>query len=125
MNSENNVLTNILVGIVVFSIILNILFVFKIADFRRNSEQIKQLPSEEKSLNQNVVNFIKLFVQDVLKADKKVDEETRAELDNAIKYIGDEGISNSWEIFSNSKTEIEAQINVKNLIEDLINKLEK
>ena len=123
MNSENNVLTNILVGIVVFSIILNILFVFKIADFRRNSEQIKQLPSEEKSLNQNVVNFIKLFVQDVLKADKKVDEETRAELDNAIKYIGDEGISNSWEIFSNSKTEIEAQINVKILIEYLINKL--
>ena len=74
-------------------------------------------------VNEKVLNFAKLFVQKVLKAEGEIDFETRLELENAVRGIGDSDILAQWQRFVESKTEQEAQAEVKNLLELLVNKI--
>ncbi len=70
-----------------------------------------------------VLNFIKFFIEKVLKAENEVDFETRLKLKNAVRNLSDEEILNQWNKFVESKTENEAQEEAKNLLEMLINKI--
>ncbi|MCK4520627.1 hypothetical protein KAT95_02040 [Candidatus Parcubacteria bacterium] len=69
------------------------------------------------------MNFIKFFIEKVLKAENEVDFETRLKLKNAVRNLSDEEILNQWNKFVESKTENEAQEEAKNLLEMLINKI--
>jgi hypothetical protein len=73
--------------------------------------------------NEKVLNFTKLFIDKVLKAEGEVDFETRLRLETAVREIGDEEILNQWKKFTESQTEFEAQAEVKNLLETLVNKI--
>jgi hypothetical protein len=74
--------------------------------------------------NEKIINFLKLFITKVLKAEGEVDFETRLKLENAVREIQDKEILDQWTKFTESKTEEEAQKNVKDLLEILINKLQ-
>ncbi|MBU2539599.1 hypothetical protein KJ786_00335 [Patescibacteria group bacterium] len=73
--------------------------------------------------NEKVLEFAKLFIEKVLKAETEVDFETRLKLENAVKNLGDEEILGRWNKFIESKTESDAQENVKNLLELLVDKI--
>lgn len=75
------------------------------------------------TVNGKIVRFTKLFVNKVLKAESEVDFETRLRLENAVRDLNDEEILTQWQKFTGSKTEAEAQIQVKNLLEMLVNKI--
>ncbi len=78
---------------------------------------------ETQEINEKVLEVSKLFIEKVLKAETEVDFETRLKLENAVRNLGDQEIMNQWQKFVNSKTEIQAQIEVKNLLEILVNKI--
>ena len=73
--------------------------------------------------DQKVLNFTKLFITKVLKADGEVGFEDRLQLENAVRSIDDKTIFDQWNKFVNAKTALDAQIEVKNLLEMLVNKI--
>jgi hypothetical protein len=70
-----------------------------------------------------IVDFGGEFVEKVLKANKEVDFDTRLKLENNIREIGDKDILAQWQKFTDSKTEADAQNEVKNLLELFFEKL--
>lgn len=74
--------------------------------------------------NARIVNFTKLFIKQVLKAETEVSFETRLKLENAVRDLGDAEILAQWQKFTDSKTETDAQQEVKNLLELLVDKME-
>jgi len=88
-------------------------------------KQFKQIQAslETQKFNDKILDFSKLFIQKVLKAQNEVDFETRLKLENTVRDLGDDEILNQWEKFTGSKTETEAQDNVKLLLELLVNKI--
>lgn len=85
--------------------------------------QETQAGLETQKLNEKVLEFTKLFIEKVLKAETEVDFETRLKLENAVRNLDDEEILVQWQKFVESRTEAEAQNEVKNLLEMLINKI--
>lgn len=76
-----------------------------------------------KSVDEKTLEFTKLFISGVLKADQEVDFETRLKLENMVRNLGDKEILAQWQKFVESKTELEAQGNVKDLLEVVVNKI--
>ncbi|MEK7193376.1 MAG: hypothetical protein AAB652_01145 [Patescibacteria group bacterium] len=79
---------------------------------------------EAQKTNENVIIFLRAFIEKVLKAEKEVDFETRLNLENQVRALKDPTILAQWERFTGSKTEAEAQSNVKELLELLASKIE-
>jgi len=112
--------------LIVISIILlagNVFFGVKYFTVQKEIGQT-QTVLETQKINEKILEFTKLFIEKVLKAETEVDFETRLKLENAVRNLGDEEILVQWQKFVESRTEIEAQNEVKNLLEMLINKIE-
>lgn len=73
--------------------------------------------------DKKVLAFAELFIDKVLKAEKEVSFDERLKLENAVRDLNDKEILTQWEKFTNSKTEAEAQEEVKNLLELLVKKI--
>ncbi len=89
----------------------------------------KELQTAESSLevqatNGKVLEFAKMFIADVLKADKEVDFETRLKLETTVRNLNDTEILAQWQKFVEANTEVQAQAGVKTLLEVLINKIQ-
>lgn len=73
--------------------------------------------------NDMTLNFMKMFVKKVIKSDTAVDFETRLKLENSVRELGDPQILEQWQKFVNSATEVDAQKNVKELLNVLVDKI--
>lgn len=82
-----------------------------------------QATLQTQTTNEKVLEFTKLFIGEVLKADSEVSFDTRLKLETAVRNLGDEEILAQWQKFVDSKTETGAQDEVKNLLELLVNKV--
>jgi len=82
-----------------------------------------QTALQTQTTNEKVLEFSKLFIKEVLKAETEVNFDTRLKLETAVRNLGDEEILNQWQKFVDSKTEAGAQTEVKNLLELLLNKI--
>jgi len=117
------------VRIVILSIVVLILlagnfyFAFKYFAVQKELGQTQTL-LETQQTNEKVLEFTKLFIEKVLKAETEVDFETRLKLENAVRNLEDEELLNQWQKFTDSKTEEEAQREVKNLLEMLVSKVQ-
>jgi hypothetical protein len=112
--------------ILIFILILLLIFsnFFWYISFSNLKFQLQaQKASRSPQFNEKVLNFLSLFIENVLKAEKEVDFETRLKLENDVREIGDKEILDQWNKFVNSQTETEAQQNVKDLLELLVNKI--
>jgi hypothetical protein len=78
---------------------------------------------ETQKTNDKVLEFTKLFVDEVLKAKTEVDFETRLKLENAVRNLEDEKILTQWQKFIDSRTEAGVQEEVKDLLEILLSKI--
>lgn len=108
-----------LIGVLIFG---NLFFGFRSASL---SQKLTLIENENKIAEQNdkVVSFLELFIQNVLKAEGEVNFDTRLSLENAIRNIGDKEILQQWNDFIESKTESDAQNEVKLLLELLVSKI--
>lgn len=75
--------------------------------------------------NDKVLDFTRMFVKQVLKSDTEVNFDTRLKLENAVRDIKDEKILAQWQAFVNSPDEAQAQRNVKELLDVLVDKVNK
>ena len=82
------------------------------------TEQLKHQRNNEK-----IINFSKLFIEKVLKAEEEVSFEDRLKLENTVRDLKDNEVLTQWEKFVASKTEAEAQQGVKDLLELLVKKI--
>lgn len=108
-------------------IIISILFAGNVIlglNFLLAKKQIKELQKsvEKQQLNTRIINFSRLFVEKVLKAKEDISFDERLKLENAVREIEDKELLSSWEKFTSSKTEEEAQENVKDLLDLLTQK---
>ena len=101
----------------------NVFFAAKYFASQKEFNQIKTI-AEAKNTNEGVLNFTKLFIEEVLKSDSEVDFETRLKLENAVRDLDDDEILSQWQKFVDSSNEKIAQTEVKNLLEMLVNKIE-
>lgn len=99
-----------------------IFFGFKYFSVVKELHQTQTTLQTQKT-NEKVLEFTKLFIEKVLKAQTEIDFETRLKLENAVRNLNDEEILAQWQKFTESKTEAEAQEEVKNLLEMLVNKI--
>ncbi|MBU2109851.1 hypothetical protein KKB71_02800 [Patescibacteria group bacterium] len=102
----------------------SVFFGVKYFAVQKELQQTKTVLETQKT-NEKVLEFTKLFIDKVLKAETEVDFETRLKLENAVRNLNDEEILSQWQKFTESKTEAEAQKQVKNLLEVLVNKINK
>jgi len=110
--------------IIIFALIAsNAFFIVKYFAAQKEFNQVKTI-ADAKNTNKKVLNFTKLFVEQVLKADGEVDFEMRLKLENAVRDLGDDEILVQWQKFTESQTEEEAQAEVKNLLEMLVGRIE-
>ena len=73
--------------------------------------------------NEKIINFSNLFISKVLKANKDISFEDRLKLENAVRDMQDPEVLAQWKKFTDSKTEQDAQTEVKNLLGLLISKI--
>lgn len=73
--------------------------------------------------NEQILTFTKMFISRVLKASGEVSFEDRLQLENIVRDINNKEIFDQWQKFVNAKTALEAQIEVKNLLELLANSI--
>ena len=100
----------ILLIVVLILLASNAFFAVKYFSTQKELNQAKII-ADAKSVNEKVLNFTKLFITEVLKAEGEVDFETRLKLENAVRDLGDDEILENWTKFVDSKTESEAQKN--------------
>jgi hypothetical protein len=122
----------LIIILIIALIVINIFLIYRYLLLAQEIEKMKitsGLPEKStitfpSTKNERIINFLKLFIAKVLKAEKEVDFETRLKLENAVREIQDKEILDQWIKFTESQTETEAQKNVKDLLEILVNKLQ-
>jgi len=117
MKNPNRILILILV-----LLLGNVFLGVKYFSVAKELRQTKTL-SEAQKVNNKVLEFSKLFIEKVLKTKTEIDFEMRLKLENAVRDLGDNEILVQWSKFIESTTEANAQEEVKNLLELLINKI--
>lgn len=120
MNQNKN--KNILIIVLVLLIAGNIFFFSKFLGVKKEFRKVQTELSFQQT-NTKILDFEKLFIKEVLKSQNEVDFETRLKLETAVRDLNDKEILAQWQKFTDSKTESDAQREVKNLLEILANKI--
>ena len=112
----------IFVVIILFLLAGNVYFAVQYSAVKKELAETR-IELQTKEFNEKILNFTSLFITKVLKAEGEVDFETRLNLENAVRNLGNEEILSRWQKFIGSETEVEAQTEVKNLLEMLVSKI--
>lgn len=113
----------------IFIVVIGLLIVGNIyfaLNYSSLSKELSAVKKENESFHKNdkVISFSRLFIDNVLKSGKEVDFDTRLKLENAVREIKDDEILAEWGKFTKSQTEADAQIEVKNLLDLLMKKIQ-
>lgn len=100
----------------------NIYFAVKYFSSQKELNQTKSALETAQS-NRKYLDFNKLFINKILKADSAVDIESRLELENAMRNLNDAEVLAQWKKFIDSSSEKDAQTAVKNLLGMLAEKI--
>lgn len=122
---DNNIVSKkkyILLGLVAVLLIGNIFFIFKSSSLSKKLS-VRETQTEVSARNEKIIQFFGLFVDKVLKSDQEIDFDTRLSLENSVRATGDSDLFKQWQNFTNSKTEEGAQVEVKNLLGLIAEKL--
>jgi len=117
MINKKIILTVVILVLVIVDIFFGVSYFFSLKSLRIAE---KQLSTQQN--NVKIVKFTQLFISKVLKAEKEVSFEDRLKLENTVRELNDNEVLVQWERFTASKTEAEAQFEVKNLLELLVKK---
>jgi hypothetical protein len=122
---ENNIVNKkkyVLFVAVVLLVLGNVFFIIR-SNILSNKLATIENQGQISNKNGKVIDFMSLFVNKVLKSNTEIDFDTRLSLENSVRATGDEELVGQWQKFTNSKTEAEAQVEVKNLLGIIAEKL--
>lgn len=112
----------IILLLILLLLIGNLFFALKYFIVQGELKQTQQLIKGQQ-VNEKILNFTNLFITKVLKANNEVSFEDRLKLENGVRALEDQTILNQWNKFVESKTPEDAQREVKDLLEMLVNKI--
>ncbi len=78
---------------------------------------------EAQAMNTKTLDFTRMFVEDVLMANKEIDFDTRLSLEASVRGLNDQQIFDQWQKFTKATTKEEASAEVKILLDLLIKKI--
>lgn len=108
--------------VILLLIVTNIIWGVKYFSLRKNY-RVAQMVLEGRGISERNLEFTKLFIDDVIRAQGEIDFETRLKLESAVRNLEDAEVLAQWSKFVESKTGDEAQREIKNLLGMLINKI--
>ncbi len=114
---------DITAGIVIVLLAMATTFFYLDAQGVRRELATNQQAVVSQQVNNQVLDFAKLFVDKVLRAKGEIDFETRLALESSVRAIKDDQLLSAWQSFTDSKTEGEAQERVKELLSLIISKI--
>ena len=88
-----------------------------------NTDTKVMVTKKNTNTSEGVKEFTRLLITKVLKVEGEVDTEDRLRLENEIRSIGDEKLLALWQTFVSSKTQADAEKNLWNLFEGLIERM--
>ena len=112
----------ILVITIVILLVATAFFGVQYVAAKHNVAKLQQEVTNQK-LNAKILDFIKLFINVVLKNKSEVSFDDRLKLENAVRDLGDKTILDQWDKFIASTNEPQAQQEVTNLLNILVNKI--
>ncbi|OHA74460.1 MAG: hypothetical protein A2940_02625 [Candidatus Wildermuthbacteria bacterium RIFCSPLOWO2_01_FULL_48_29] len=115
--------SKILLVLGILSLAGNVFFAMQYIAAQRELQDVQASLTAQR-INERTLAFTQLFVEKVLQSEGEVDFDTRLQLENAVRAIGDEEILTQWQRFTESGTEQNAQQEVKNLLSLLVQKVE-
>ena len=119
ITNKSKVISTIVIFVLLFgNIVFGVKYFLAQKEIKKMEDVIKA-----RQINEKTLNFTRIFVVKILKAEKEVDFETRLMLENSVRDLENSEILAQWQKFTNSKTESEAQEEVKILLEMLVNKI--
>lgn len=118
MSKQKIILIIIISILVAGNVLLGVSYFFTQKKLQTTIQQLKNQRNNEK-----IINFARLFIDKVLKAEKEISFEDRLKLENDVRDLDDNEVLTQWEKFIASKTETDAQQEVKNLLELLLKKI--
>ncbi len=111
-----------MIVVFVLSLVMNVAGAVNYArDFKSIQATAEQKTEQDR--NKKITDFLKLFVDKILKAKGEVLFEDRLKLENAVRDLGDAAILAKWQTFVDSKQSEDAQDNLKDFIGILVSKL--
>jgi hypothetical protein len=111
-------------NVIIIAVLIVTNFLWSFFYFSQRQELLtKRVSIVNQENNVQIINFTRLFINDVLKAQGEVNFEKRLELENAVRALKDKEILAQWSKFINSKNEALAQTEVKDLLGLLVNKI--
>ena len=114
----------VLILILIIALALGNIFLFVRLMSTQDQLAAKETVLINQSINERALNFANLFIDKVLQAKGgEVSLDDRLALENSVRALGDQQIFNTWNDFVNSKTELDAQDAVKNLLSLLVRKV--
>src|SRR5437764_496930 len=113
---------NLLWTLIAVLILGNIFFIWRTFTLQ-NELTVKNATLETRVLDDKVLSFTNLFVTKVLEAQGPVSLDDRLNLENSVRALNDPDIFQTWTNFVNSKTPEDAQVQVKNLLARLVQKI--
>ncbi|MEK7542376.1 MAG: hypothetical protein AAB524_01610 [Patescibacteria group bacterium] len=119
---NDNVKFKVLLVILVLLLASNVFFAMQYIATQHELQEV-QAALETQNINEKTLAFTQLFIEKVLKSETEVDFETRLQLENNVRGMGDQEILTQWQKFTESKNEQEAQKEVKNLLGVLMAKI--
>lgn len=105
-----------------FTVILLVSTIFLWVKYKNDQAALRAY-SEIRESNERVLAFARLFMEHILKAKTEVDVKTLLQLEDAARNTGDDELQAQWQKFLASKTEAEAQREVRNLLEVVVKKI--
>lgn len=109
-------------GSILLLLALNVFFALRLIQVS-GVVQHAQAAAEESASSHKEISFLQLFTEKVLKAEGEVDFETRLQLENQVRALGDAQVLAVWKRFVASTRPEEAQAAVAELLILLIQKL--
>lgn len=78
---------------------------------------------EAQQTNTNILDFTKMFVEDVLMANTEIDFDTRLVLETSVRNLNDQQIFDQWQRFTKTTTKEGASNEAKILLDLLVKKI--
>lgn len=115
---------DIIAGILITVLVMATVFVY--TQYREVARELVSIQQKGVAIeaNRKVLEFAKMFIDDVLRADGEIDFDTRLELESAVRALDDRAILDAWQRFTGSATERQAQDAVKELLSVLVAKIQ-
>jgi predicted negative regulator of RcsB-dependent stress response len=115
---------DIIAGVLITVLVMATVFVY--TQYREVARELVAVQDKGAAVetNRKVLDFAKMFIDDVLKADGEIDFDTRLKLESAVRSLEDKTIFDAWQRFTGSSTERQAQDAVKDLLSVLVAKIQ-